>query len=60
MKVTVDQDKCIGCGVCISICPDVYELNDDNKAAVKDDADFDSCDLDESIDKCPTAAIEEE
>ena len=27
--VTVDTDKCIGCGECIDICPvNVYELTD--------------------------------
>lgn len=60
MKVRVDEDKCIGCGVCVNSCPEVFELNDDNKAVVLEDADFDSCDLDEAIDNCPTDAIVEE
>ncbi len=60
MKVRVDEDKCIGCGVCVNSCPEVFELNDDNKAIVLEDADFDSCDLDEAIDNCPTDAIVEE
>lgn len=28
-NVTVDADKCTGCGECVDICPvEVYELND--------------------------------
>ena len=26
---TVDQDKCVGCGECVDVCPaEVYELQD--------------------------------
>ena len=32
MKVFVDQDTCISCGMCVSACNDVYEFNDDGKA----------------------------
>jgi len=27
--LTVDQDKCVGCGECVDVCPaEVYELQD--------------------------------
>ena len=29
MKAVVDQDTCIGCGLCPSICEEVFELQDD-------------------------------
>ena len=32
MKANVDQDTCIGCGLCTSICPSVFELNDEGKS----------------------------
>ncbi|SES85668.1 ferredoxin [[Clostridium] polysaccharolyticum] len=32
MKTSVDQDTCISCGVCVSMCPDVYQFNDDEKS----------------------------
>lgn len=32
MKVYVDKDTCIGCGVCEGICPDVFKMTDDGKA----------------------------
>jgi len=35
VKVSVDSKNCISCGACITICPDVFELNDENKSIVK-------------------------
>lgn len=34
MELYVDQDLCIVCGACISLCPEVYDWNDDGKANV--------------------------
>lgn len=34
MKADVDKDTCIGCGMCPSICPEVFEMDDDGKAKV--------------------------
>ena len=32
MKAYVDQETCIGCGLCPSVCEEVFELGDDGKA----------------------------
>ena len=34
MKATIDVDACIGCGLCVNDCPEVFEMPAD-KAVVK-------------------------
>ena len=34
MKVFIDRDGCISCGVCIEVCPDVFEFADDGLAQI--------------------------
>lgn len=38
MKVTLDHEGCIGCGLCVSTCPAVFGLAADGKAEVPTDA----------------------
>ncbi|HHT37767.1 MAG: ferredoxin [Candidatus Wallacebacter cryptica] len=55
---SVDHDLCIGCGLCAEICPDVFEMNDDNLAVVKEGADCAAAGCcEEAADSCPTDAI---
>ena len=35
MKVHVDPGVCAGFGVCLGLCPDVFELHDDGYAIVR-------------------------
>ncbi len=32
MKATVDPDTCIGCELCPTICPEVFQMGDDGLA----------------------------
>lgn len=36
MKVWIEQDYCTGDGLCSDLCPDVFAMNDDGLAYVKD------------------------
>ena len=55
MKITVDQDKCIGCGRCSEICPSTFRLNANGKSEVisKEKSD---CAM-QAADECPVEAI---
>jgi ferredoxin len=35
MKVRVDANVCAGFGVCVGLCPEVFELHDDGYAIVR-------------------------
>jgi len=62
MKVKVNKEKCIGCGYCASVCPEVFELDVDGKAKVKKDANFEQNKdlIKEAKEGCPVGAIEVE
>jgi len=61
MKVTVDQDLCIACGVCIDICPEVFDWNDEGKShVIVKEVPLDKEDeVRDAIESCPTEAIKE-
>ena len=58
MEAYVDQDMCIGCGICAAMAPDVFEMTNDGKAKViaDDVTDFEDA-AKESADSCPAGAI---
>ncbi len=54
-KVTVDEEKCIGCGSCVDICPsEVYELQNE-KATVVNEEECVGCES--CIESCEQGAI---
>ena len=36
MKVWIDQDLCTGDGLCVEICPGLFDMHDDGLAYVKE------------------------
>lgn len=61
MKAIVNQDTCIGCGLCISTVPEVFEVNADSKAeAYGHTTDENRAAVQEAIDACPVQAISAE
>ena len=53
----VDPDLCIGCGLCVTTCPDVFALADDGKSYVQNPSGCAKCNCQEAIDSCPSHAI---
>ncbi|HOO26723.1 MAG TPA: ferredoxin [Clostridiales bacterium] len=59
MKASIDRDNCIGCALCESICPEVFEMDDEGLASVIVDeipaeSEDDALDAAES---CPVSVI---
>jgi len=52
----VDYDLCVGCGSCVEVCPEVFEMRDD-KAWVIDPDKCSNCDCQQAADLCPSQAI---
>jgi len=56
-KIFIDRDLCIGAASCIAIAPDVFELDDENKAVVKNPKGADDETIMLAAQSCPTRAI---
>jgi len=58
MKAKVDPDLCVGCGLCVQTCPEVFRLEEDKAVVyvipVPKDAEK-RCP--QAADECPTTAI---
>ena len=61
MRAKVHKDECIGCGMCVNICPEVFRMGEDEKAIViKDTTPETEQGVAEAMENCPVAAIVEE
>jgi ferredoxin len=61
MKAKVIADQCIGDGICVDTCPEVFEMGDDGLAYVKIEGDVPADQealVKEAAEACPTEAIE--
>lgn len=58
MTITVDKEKCIGCGSCAAIAPNVFKMGDDGKAEViEGDHSGEAALANQAKDACPVQAI---
>lgn len=59
MKIIVDRTKCTGLGICESLAPDVFEVDDDGDLILlTDDVPEGGLDaVEEAIAGCPTEAL---
>ncbi len=53
--VEVDKDTCIGCGSCVAVAPDIFQMGDNGKAEVIKDEKTDGAE--EAAGVCPVDAI---
>lgn len=60
MKVKIDEEMCISCGLCSQICPRAFAArkSDEIAVVVASEKELDQIDcVKEAIDSCPTGAI---
>lgn len=57
--VTVDFDKCTGLGICESLAPDFFEVNDDGELVLLKDgiSGGELQEVEEAVSGCPTEAL---
>jgi len=57
-KVVIDEEECIGCGSCESICPEVFVLDEESQKAKVLLAEGGPVDqINEAIEACPVECI---
>lgn len=59
MKVVVDFTKCTGLGICESLAPDFFEVNDEGDLVLlkEDITDEELQAVEEAVSGCPTEAL---
>ncbi len=59
MKILLDNAKCTGLGICESLAPDVFEVNDDGDLVLlaEEITDDQRDDVEAAIAGCPTEAL---
>jgi ferredoxin len=59
MKIIVDRGRCTGLGICESLAPAVFEVNDAGDLELKTDEvpDGQLVGIEEAVEGCPTEAL---
>ena len=59
-KIIIDKNKCIGCGTCVALAPEIFEMDNAGKSNIKKFPEINEETLKLAIDSCPTQAIKTE
>ncbi|MCP4652404.1 MAG: ferredoxin [Candidatus Omnitrophica bacterium] len=54
-NIVIDENACVGCALCVNMCPDRFEMDEGGIAKVKNGTC--DCDLAEVATQCPVDAI---
>jgi len=58
MKVRIDESLCTGCGLCVDICPEVFEMPESVSMVKAPEVSGDLVDkVKEAAESCPVEAI---
>ena len=57
MKIEIDRDGCISCGLCAEICPEVFRIAEDGLSTVIPGASGSDDKVGEAADACPVSVI---
>ncbi len=57
MKIYIDEDLCTGCGICEEMCPEVFQVGEDEVSHIISDDECEEHDLREIAEECPSEAI---
>lgn len=57
MPYRIERETCIGCGVCASMYPELFQMDDENKAVVQDIPGVDDVLAQDAMNACPVNAI---
>lgn len=58
MKVRIDEDLCVGCGLCVNTCADVFEMSGDKAVVKKAEVSApNETAVKQAKDECPVEAI---
>ncbi|MGI6595408.1 MAG: ferredoxin [Elusimicrobia bacterium] len=58
MKVSVDENLCTGCGLCVDICPEVFEMPEALSIVKTQNISGDLIEkVREAVESCPVEAI---
>lgn len=56
-KFKIDDESCIGCGLCATLHPDVFEIGKDGHSHIKKNVKLTDEQLKKLIKECPASAI---